>query len=286
MEDGNQKTRASGEKPLTGLEAYQRAGGRVSLSSDGLSTAQSLSSSIGITKEEDIVWAPEDPDEAIDGELEELWKSPESVTWHLSHKEAMRYARESGKPVLIWFTDSVRSALCKALNNELFSSDAFNSWATDKVVRVRIDAAIPGSRSGENDWTQKRKAIEKLKKNYRVHGHPTVILLSPNGRSIDQYRGYKKGNPDYYWGRIKGAVTQAESDYGAWREKLEKRGYRMWTNRKGRKTFSKLYRFTGENITLIDPEGKRGTTSFNKLSDADQTWVLQEKQKYDQQRGQ
>ena len=287
---GKKKPTVDGEKPLTGLEAYQRAGGRISdgsgLEAGVSSTANISPTTVGITRNEDIVWAPEDPDEEISGGLEELWDKPENTSWHVSHVEAMRQARESGKPVLVWFTNSARSPLCRALSDELFSNSGFDAWARKRVVRLRIDDVIRGVRKGENDWTKKQNYIEKLKKRYRVHGHPTVLILSPSGSTVEQYRGYKKGDPDYYWGRIKATVNKAEDDYGAWREKLEKRGYRMWTNRQGRKTFAKLHRFNGGNVSLIDPDGKRGTTSFNKLSDADQTWITQEKRKYEQRRGQ
>lgn len=277
--------KSGGEQLLTGLEAYQKAGGRISGVGEATAsvsgTAQLGGATAGITKNEDIVWAPENPDEDFGSGMEELWKKPENIAWHISYIEAMRQARETGKPVLVWFTNSARSPLCRALSNELFSNEGFDGWASKRIVRLRIDENIKGESKGENTWTKKQNYIKDLKTKYRVHGHPTVIILSPSGGSIAQYRGYKKGNPDYYWGRLKSSISKAEDDYGAWREKLEKRGYRMWTSRQGRKTFAKLYRFRDSKVTLIDPDGKRGTTSFNKLSEADQTWIISEKQKYD-----
>ena len=285
---GKSKVEEGIEKTLTGIDAYKQAGGRISggeQASGAEGTGQTSISAVGITRNEDIVWAPENPDEAIGGGLDELWKQPESKSWHISYIKAMRQARESGKPVLIWFTNSARSPLCAALSQELFSNSDFDSWAANKLVRLRVDDQISGISKGENAWTNRKNYIGKLKKKYKVHGNPTVIILSPSGGSIAQYRGYKKGYPDYYWGRIKNDVEKAESDYGAWREKLEKRGYRMWINRQGRKTFAKLYRFHSGKVTLIDPDGKRGITSFNKLSDADQTWIIQEKKKHDEKDG-
>lgn len=286
---GGGKKKLDEKKPLTGLDAYQKAGGRVTGaggSPTGAGTSATVSpTTAGITRDEDIVWAPENPEEAIGGGLEELWKKPENTSWHISYIEAMRQARESGKPILVWFTDSARSPLCRALSNELFSNSGFDSWAAKRLVRLRVDDVIRGSTKGEGEWTKKRNYIDQLKKKYKVHGHPTVIVLSPSGGPISQYRGYKKGSADNYWGKIKGSVNKAEDDYGAWREKLEKRGYRMWTSRQGRKTFAKLYQYNSGKVTLVDPDGKSGTTSFNKLSDADQTWITQEKQRYDQRRG-
>ncbi|WP_435893938.1 thioredoxin fold domain-containing protein [Oceaniferula spumae] len=285
----DKKKTADGEKPMTGLEAYQRAGGRVAglagVTGGAAATARVSPTAAGITPDEDIHWAPENPDVPMGGGMEELWKQPENKSWHISYTEAIRHARESGKPILIWFTDSARSPLCRALNDELFSNSGFDSWAGQRIVRLRVDDQIKADTKHENEWTKKRNYIDGLKKRYKVLGHPTVLILSPRGAVVAQYRGYKKGTPDYYWGRIKSSVSKAENDYGAWREKLEKRGYRLWTNRKGRKTLAKLHRFSSGKVTLIDPDGKRGTTTFNKLSDDDQTWIMQEKKKYDARHG-
>ncbi|NNJ42383.1 MAG: thioredoxin family protein [Akkermansiaceae bacterium] len=274
-------------KDAYGLGAYQQAGGRVSgmdasmVNVTGGSRLGAASAVTGITREEDIVWASENPDEPMGGGLEELWKRPENKSWQTSHTEARRQSHQSGKPMMIWFTDSMHSPLCRKLSDELFSKLEFEQWASGRLVRLRVDTALPAKERDQNLRARKRQFIENLKKRYSIHGHPTVLILSPRGAAVASYRGYKKGTDDYYWARIKQAVIKAEEDYGSWREKLERRGYRLWTSRGGRKTFAKLYRYRPESITLIDPEGKRGSTSFRKLSDADQAWLLLQKKKYD-----
>ena len=144
-----------------------------------------------------------------------------------------------------------------------------------------MDSTLQGPQRHEEIGIRKRKFVEELKRRYNVHGHPTVVVVSPTGAVVESYRGYKKGNSDYYWGRIKQAVLISEKEYGAWREKLEARGYRMWENRSGRKTLAKLYRFRPGKVTLIDPDGNRGTTSLNNLSDGDQRWIKLQKKRHE-----
>lgn len=274
-----------------GLDAYRQAGGNVTgmegamVRVTGASQSGAGGGSAGITREEDIVWAPENPEEPISGGLEELWKLPENKSWHTSYTMAGQQSHQSGKPMMIWFTDSMHSPLCRRLSEELFSKTEFEEWASARLVRLRVDATLPAKERHTDLGVRKSKYIEKLRKRYSIHGHPTVIILSPQGATVARYRGYRKGGEDYYWARMKQAVTKAEEDYGAWREKLEARGYRLWTSRDGRKTFAKLYRFRPGSVTLIDPEGRRGTTSLRKLSDADQAWVLLEKKRYDSRGG-
>ncbi len=239
----------------------------------------------GITPEEDIVWAPEDPDEAIDGGFEELWKSPDNKSWHQSYVQATQQSRQAGKPLLIWFTDSLYSPTCRQLSEEIFSTKDFEQWASEHVVRLRVDKRIPAHERSTDLGVRKMKYIDKLIKRYGVNGCPTVTLLKPGGEVHVSYRGYKKGDGDYYWARMKQAVITIEKGYAQWREKYEKRGYRIWTNRDGRKTFAKLYRYRADTVTLVDPDGQRGKTSFNKLSAADQAWILLEKKKHETRHG-
>jgi len=234
-----------------GLGAYRAAGGRVSGIEaaqggiTGIPTTSAGAAAAGITAEEDIVWAPEDPNKPIDPGLEELWKKPESQSWQTSYTEASRLSRESGKPMLIWFTDSMHSPLCRRLSDELFSKSEFDGWAAERLVRLRVDSTVPAKERFKDIGTRKREYIKKLKKRFNVLGHPTVLVLAPSGKIEKRLRGYKKGDADGYWAKLKHAVTAAEEEYGAWREKLEARGYRLWTSRSGRKVFAKLYRFQG-----------------------------------------
>ena len=279
----NMKPEAGGGGQNTGLDAYRAAGGRIAGDKPfdtvaGVASV-SVSPASGITPERDIVWAPEDDSQPIQGE--ELWKKSENKSWHVSHTEASRYSRQSGKPLLIWFTDAAHSPLCRRLSAELFSKTEFESWAKEHLVKLRVDSSLPGRERNTDLGVRKKRFIEKLKRRYDVHGYPTVVMVSPRGAVIQSYRGYKKGSFDYYWGRIKQADRIATTEYGAWREKLESRGYRMWESRDGRKLLAKLYRFRPGKVTLIDPDGNRGTTSFRKLSDADQAWVMMEKERYE-----
>ncbi|MGB2009989.1 MAG: thioredoxin fold domain-containing protein [Akkermansiaceae bacterium] len=271
-----------------GLQEYRRAGGRIS-GMDQTAPArvgQPSASEVGgvrvagITPEEDIVWAPEDPDEAIDATLEDLWKSPENKSWHQSYVQATQQSRQKGRALLIWFTDSLYSPTCRHLSEEVFSTPDFEQWAAEHIIRLRVDKRIPGRERSTDLGVRKMKYIEKLINRYGVKGCPTVILLRPGGEVHASYRGYKKGDGEYYWARMKQAVITIDKGYAQWREKYQKRGYRVWTNRDGRQTFAKLYRYRDDMVTLVDPDGKKGKTSFSKLSGADQAWILLEKKKH------
>jgi len=269
-----------------GLKAYQQAGGSITgmgntanVSIGGGNTQVAGISGEGITPEDDIVWAPEDPEEAIDGGLEQLWQSPQNKAWHQSYKEASRQSRQTGKALLIWFTDSMYSPTCRQLSEEVFSIPDFEEWATKHVVRLRVDKQVPPREKSKDIGIRKLKYIKKIIQRYGVKGCPTVLLLKPGGEVHVYYRGYEKGGGEYYLARLKHAVVIIDRGYQQWRDKYEKRGYRLWESRDGRKTFAKLYRFQSGKVTLVDPDGQKGVTSLNNLSNADKAWIMLQKKK-------
>lgn len=229
--------------------------------------------------EDKIVWADENPDVEMGG-LEELWKIGPQDNWFESYTDAMRVARKEGKPVLMWFSNTNPKSpnpTNQALDEELFSTGVFETWAAEKVVRLRVDSNI--REEDQHKKVKKREYVNDLKKRYKVHGSPVVIMLSPRGASFGKYIGYKSGDASFYHGRLKSAYRNAMTDYGKWREEYQAKGYRVWHDSKGRKVFAKPRSLKGNTLYLIDPDGKKSKTSLSKLSQEDRTWVLEYQKK-------
>jgi thioredoxin-related protein len=238
---------------------------------------------LGITPEEDIIYTdPDNPDAEIP-ELSTLLSEQKRGPWEQSEAIAKKRSVREGKPLLIWFTDSQRSPMCKALSQELFSKHEFGAWATEKLVRLRVDAAVKvegldmdlGSK--ETLEIERVRYIAKLKKRYKVLGYPTLVMLSPSGDVVSRPRGYKRGDAEYFWGLIKQAEVAASVSYQAWRTGLEKKGYREWQDRRGRKIFAKLLSYSKGTLVMVEPDGSRAQTEEVKLSDQDRSWIAEQK---------
>ena len=236
---------------------------------------------IGVTPPEDIAWT------GFDGEgipeLEKLMAAPKKGPWEESETVARQTAAREGKPILIWFTDSTRSPLCKMLSAELFSDPDFNKWAEDHIVRLRIDAsAAVDDRDLSLDekitrQTEIRNYVKRLKKRYRVLGHPTVLMLNASGEVLWKDTGYKRGEADFLWGLIKQAEVASSHQYASWRKGLEAKGYREWKGKTGRKVFAKLLSYSEGSLILIEPGGERFRTHESKLSNDDRKWIEEQK---------
>ena len=232
---------------------------------------------------EDIVYTdPDNPDANIP-ELSSLLSAPKRGPWEASETIARQRSTREGKPLLIWFTDSQRSPMCKAISQELFSTSEFGDWANEKLVRLRVDvSAEPDDPDLDLGAAEDRRVAliqyaARLKKRYKVLGHPSLVLLNPGGEVVGHYRGYKRGDADFFWGQIKHGEAVASESYKGWRAGLEKKGYREWQDRKGRKIFAKLTSYSKGKLTFIEPDGTRSRTNESSLSDEDRSWIAEQK---------
>lgn len=240
---------------------------------------------MGLTPEEDIVFTdPDNPDSNLPELSALLTAAPKRRgPWEQSENIAKRRAAREGKPLLIWFTDSARSPMCKALNEELFSNPEFEHWAKEKLVRLRVDANVQvddpdfSLEEKETRLVDLKNYVARMKKQYKVLGQPYLILLNPGGGVIGRYPGYKRGGADFTWGLIKQGEVASTHAYQSWRASLEKKGYREWRDCQDRKVFAKLTSYSNGSLTLIEPDGTRSRTHEDKLSDADQEWINEQK---------
>ena len=220
--------------------------------------------------EDKIVWADEDPDKPME-ELEGLWKQGPKDHWLRSYEMAMKEARVKGMPVMIWFTNSRSAATSKSLADELLDTSDFEAWASDHVVRLRVDSFIQDDDAKRAD--KKRDYVQRLRKQYKVLGAPVVVMLSPRGTQFGKYTGYRPGAPEFFMGRLKQSQKLALEDHANWRQEYEARGYRVWHDLKGRKVFAKPISLKEGTLGLVSPEGKRSQTSVKRLSAQDQLWI-------------
>lgn len=240
---------------------------------------------VPFTAEEDIIFTDPDNPEASLPELSTLLAATPKRRgpWEESETVAKKRAAREGKPLLIWFTDSARSPMCKALSQELFATPQFDEWATDRLVRLRIDANLNFDDEGLSmDEESTRRAdiktyVTRLKKQYKILGHPYMVVLNPSGEVILRHAGYKRGDADYYWGLIKHAEAVSANAYKEWKAKMEKKGYREWHDRKGRTVFAKLTAYSKGKLSLIEPDGTRSRTDEKKLSKEDRAWIDEQK---------
>ena len=238
---------------------------------------------LNLTPQEDIVYTdPDNPDASLP-ELGNLLAQSKRGPWEESETVAKQRSAREGKPLLIWFTDSESSPMCKALYQELFSVNDFGTWAAEKLIRLKVDAYVKITDPDMSLGTAEDRRIRvmsynaEIKKRYKVMGFPSMVMVSPNGEVVGRYRGYKRGGAEYLWGQLKHAEAVSSTATEGWRKGLEKKGYREWQDRKERKVFAKLVSCSKGALILIEPDGTRSRTTEEKLCDEDRSWIADQK---------
>ncbi|MFO1490159.1 MAG: thioredoxin family protein [Kiritimatiellia bacterium] len=122
--------------------------------------------------------------------------------WETDFEKARAQAAAGNKYMLLDFTGSDWCGWCIKLNKEVFSKEDFKTYAKANLVCVELD--FPSKKK----ISQKLKTQnEKLAKQYKVRGYPTVLILSPKGELVDQ-TGYREGGPEKYIEHLKGIIEE------------------------------------------------------------------------------
>lgn len=101
------------------------------------------------------------------------------MEWLDSERDALRFAAETGRPVMVEFTANWCPP-CRALDRKLFARDDIVQMSY-RLVPLRVDATI------------ETREVRRLINKYGVMGWPTVVFLDPSGRL---YRDLRVGDYD------------------------------------------------------------------------------------------
>ena len=112
--------------------------------------------------------------------------------WSENFSEASARAKETKKPMLLYFTGSDWCGWCKKLHAEVLDRPEFMKWADENVVLFKADFPEEIEQSRELRYQN-----GLLARQYRVSGYPTVILADSDGRVIAR-TGYQSGGASAY----------------------------------------------------------------------------------------
>lgn len=204
--------------------------------------------------------------------------------WTDKYTKALEYSRREGLPIIIWFHDSFLNPASIKLGQELMDTGEFDTWAKNKIVRLKLDSGIrtrdPDDRSRglDPDFINGRAA------QFGVRTRPAVIVMSASGKVQGTLTGYDPGNGDAYLADLKRYVKMAEKDFIEFKKTLEPKGYRTWHGARDDTTlFAKLQKYDADQklVWLREFDGRVTCTREQLLSQPDLDWIQQQKAAYE-----
>jgi protein disulfide-isomerase len=109
--------------------------------------------------------------------------------WTEDYAKAIAKAKAENKNLLLDFTGSDWCGYCVALDNEVFSTAKFKSWAKDKLVLVKVD--FPHN-TRQTDKIKEQNA--ELKKKFPPSGYPTILVVDADEKVLAKKSGYSPGS--------------------------------------------------------------------------------------------
>lgn len=133
-----------------------------------------------------------------------LLSSPASAAqWVNSYDQAVRAAREQNRLVLVNFTGSDWCGWCVRLKKEVFDTAEFDQFANSRLVLLEVDFPQNKPQSAAQ-----RQANQSLQQQFGVKGYPTLFLVSPEGKVVQQL-GYMPGGPKAFLGELAKSMPAA-----------------------------------------------------------------------------
>jgi thioredoxin-related protein len=109
--------------------------------------------------------------------------------WSEDYAASLEKAKADNKMVLLDFTGSDWCGWCVKIDNEIFSKPEFQEYAAKNLELVELD--FPRKKSLPADVKAQN---EKLAREYRIEGFPTIIVLNAKGKKVGEL-GYMQGGP-------------------------------------------------------------------------------------------
>lgn len=227
--------------------------------------------------EGDVVFSDPDNIEASEKHINMLFENRrQGNSWFDDYNRALRFSRREGRPMLVWFHDSVSSPKSNTLGRNVLYTTRFDKWCKDRVTRVVIDTAeAPNDLEAQQPRYSLREA-RAMGRRFGVKRWPSVVVISMSGDTEVVFDGID----DIDWSgkeiAIRNAIERAEVSYEKYKDKMRSRGYRDWkVARRKAPLFARYQRYDQEaqRVYLKELGGRIGSVSVANLSDEDKDYV-------------
>ena len=129
--------------------------------------------------------------------------------WTMDFEAAKKVAAEKKLPILINFTGSDWCGWCKHMDKEVFSQDAWRSYAKENLMLVWIDFPHDPSLVPEK-YVARNKALSDQ---FGVEGYPAYLILDDDGKKqLGQLGADQEITPTLFITRLKGVMKNRSAE--------------------------------------------------------------------------
>lgn len=123
------------------------------------------------------------------------------TTWETNFEKAKTTATKEHKYILLNFSGSDWCGPCIRMHKEIFDNEAFQQFATQKLVMMNADFPRQKKNQLSKDL---QKQNDQLADKYNSKGSfPMTALLDANGNVLRSWEGLPKENADQFLNELK-----------------------------------------------------------------------------------
>ena len=137
--------------------------------------------------------------------------------WTMDLDAAKALAAETGLPLFLNFTGSDWCGWCRMMDKQVFSQDAWKTYAKEHFILVWIDfprdtSLVPEAFAGRN---------AQLSQQFEVGGFPTFILLDSDGQTrLGQTGAERDATPESFIAALEEILLASDKSVAALRERM------------------------------------------------------------------
>lgn len=275
-EEGAQSTGAAASAPPQLGNPFLANKGDINAVNINVATEHELEA-IDNGAEGDVVFSDPDNIEASEKNINTLFENRrQGNSWFDDYNRALRFSRREGRPMLVWFHDSVSSPKSNTLGRNVLYTTRFDKWSKDRVTRVVIDTGESPNDLEEQQPRYSLREARAMGRRFGVQRWPAVVVISMSGDTEVVFDGID----DIDWAgkemAIHKAIERAEASYEKYKDKMRGRGYRDWTvARKKAPLFARYQRYDqkAQRVYLKELGGRIGSVSVANLSEEDKDYL-------------
>ena len=122
--------------------------------------------------------------------------------WLTDFDKAQTIAAQQGRYIFMAFTSMDSGEWSKKMDDEIFKSEDFKTYARKNLVLLRVD--FPTAATQPAALAQQNKTLAEM---YNVRGYPSVIVLNPLAQRVVDAR-YMKGGPAVFLSELDRVIQQ------------------------------------------------------------------------------
>jgi len=115
--------------------------------------------------------------------------------WHKDYNDALKQAKAEDKPIVLVFSGSDWCAPCKKLDRDIWTSEEFKKFSSEKYVLYRAD--FPRKKVNQLPQEQLNQNKE-LAERYNTTGYYPLGLVLDKSEQVLGKTGYQKISPMAY----------------------------------------------------------------------------------------